>query len=137
MTKQRNKLYLFLIIACVFGYLWILINTKKVFHSAEFTACLIKKATNFPCPSCGSTRAVLEILNGNILNALQINPLGLIISILMVIIPIWIIFDFLSKSDSFYKTYRKVEFYFKKPIIYIPFMILILINWFWNFSKNL
>lgn len=135
MTKQRNKLYFFLSIACIFGYIWILSNKQNLNTPINLPSCLFKKITTIPCPSCGSTRAVIELTNGNFLNSILLNPLGIVISFLMITIPIWILKDLITQSNSFFKAYHKIEFHFKKPVNYISFIILILMNWFWNMNK--
>jgi hypothetical protein len=37
--------------------------------------CLFHLATGFPCPGCGSTRAMLQLLQGHVTAALAFNPL--------------------------------------------------------------
>jgi len=41
--------------------------------------CLVKRASDMPCPTCGSTRAVKHILAGDLLQALMSNPFVVII----------------------------------------------------------
>ncbi len=38
-------------------------------------SCAFKGITGIPCPTCGSTRAVLHLSHGNIFTALAFNPL--------------------------------------------------------------
>jgi hypothetical protein len=38
--------------------------------------CPLRTLTGLPCPTCGSTRAVLALLNGDLLGALAWNPLA-------------------------------------------------------------
>jgi hypothetical protein len=38
-------------------------------------ACLFRAATGIPCPSCGTTRALLHLAHGDIAGSLFLNPL--------------------------------------------------------------
>lgn len=138
MTLSRNKLYIFIITACLAGYIWLywsLSKTSKV--NTEIELCLIKNITSLPCPSCGSTRSVIAITQGNLNEAFFINPLGYILAFIMFFIPIWIFFDFILKKETFLGFYHKAESILKRPIISIPIMTFILINWAWNIIKGL
>lgn len=37
--------------------------------------CMFREVTGIPCPSCGSTRGVLAVMDGRVLDALTLNPL--------------------------------------------------------------
>jgi hypothetical protein len=51
----------------------------------KFTFCLFKNFTGLPCPFCGSTRAALTLLHGDLPGALLLNPLG---SVLILLAPL-------------------------------------------------
>lgn len=50
-----------------------------VAHALGITLCLFRRVTGFPCPFCGTTRACLTLLRGNVLEALKYNPLAVAI----------------------------------------------------------
>jgi hypothetical protein len=139
MPKSGRKLYIILITACAAGYIWLGFNLTL--HSGEsgLTAevCLIKHTTNIPCPSCGSTRSILALLHGDFMDSLFWNPLGLIVMLIMVIVPVLIIHDLLFRKDVLPKLYAKTEATFRKRKFAIPALVLILINWIWNIFKGL
>ena len=137
MIRNRNKLYFFLFTACIFGYIWLYFNFSNSNINSGITACYFKNLTSLPCPSCGSTRSAVSILNGNFIDAFLINPLGFIVVTIMIIIPIWILLDLILKKDSFFNFYKTSEKKLQKPIIYIPLLVLILANWIWNIKKLL
>jgi hypothetical protein len=138
MVNNRNRLYLILIITCFAGYFWLYYNSSAnitVNNSVE--VCLIKHVTNIPCPSCGSTRSIISMINGNFIDALNINPIGYIIAAIMLIAPIWIIIDIIKRDNTLYDFYQIIENQIKKPKLAIPLIFLLLINWIWNISKGL
>jgi hypothetical protein len=135
----RNKLYLLILVACAAGYIWIAITFyfQADAKNETFGVCLFKHTTNIPCPSCGSTRSVISLLQGNWMGSLLINPLGFPIALLLLVAPLWILADYIRKSNSFFDFYIRTEIYLKKPWVAIPLVALVLLNWIWNISKGL
>ncbi len=41
----------------------------------SFSLCTFRAVSGIPCPSCGSTRAVLRVLDGDLLGGFLMNPL--------------------------------------------------------------
>ena len=97
----------------------------------------MKRFTGLPCPSCGSTRSVLSLVDGNLSAAVLGNPLGLILFMIMMILPAWLLYDFIRRKNSLLKSYGKTEVWIRKSWIAIPSVILILGNWIWNIQKGL
>jgi len=138
MTLDRNKLYAILFIACLAGYIWLYFSiTKKITENKSVQLCLIKRVTNIPCPSCGSTRSVISLTKGDFIRALNFNPIGYLVAIIMLTAPIWIISDTIKKTKTFFNFYLKIETYLKRPKIAIPLLLLVISNWIWNITKGL
>lgn len=138
MNLGRNKLYITLMLACLAGYIWIYFGIfQGIYRENHFEVCIIKRITNIPCPSCGTTRSVAEIFKGNYQNALLMNPLGFIITLILIIAPSWIILDVLIKKQSFFVFYQSLEQKINKPIYSVLLISLVLINWVWNITKQL
>lgn len=138
MTLDRNKLYLILLIACLAGYIWLYFSlTKNITESKSFEVCLIKYVTNIPCPSCGSSRSIISLTKGDFNGALNFNPIGYLVAIIMLIAPIWIIADTIKRTNTLFDFYLKIETYLKKPKIAITLILLVIINWIWNITKGL
>ena len=138
MTLDRNKLYLILLIACLAGYIWLYFSlTKNITESKSFEVCLIKYVTNIPCPSCGSSRSIISLTKGDFSGALNFNPIGYLVAIIMLIAPIWIIADTIKRTNTLFDFYLKIETYLKKPKIAITLILLVIINWIWNITKGL
>tara|TARA_B110000091_G_scaffold167086_1_gene178777 strand:- start:46582 stop:46998 length:417 start_codon:yes stop_codon:yes gene_type:complete len=138
MPLNRNKLYSILFTACIVGYIWIYFISEKQFtENNSVNACLIKHLTNIPCPSCGSSRSVISLLNGDFIVALNFNPIGYIVALIMLVAPVWIIMDIIKKTNSLFNFYLKTENYLKRLKIAIPLILLVIINWIWNITKGL
>ena len=138
MLLDRNKLYSILLIACVAGYIWLYYSiTSNVTENKSVEVCLIKHATNIPCPSCGSTRSIISLTKGNFVEAFDLNPIGYLVALIMLISPVWIISDVIFKKNSLFKCYQIIENHLKKPKYAIPLILLVIINWIWNITKGL
>jgi hypothetical protein len=126
------------LIACFAGYSWLLYSLfNQQADSSTIEVCLIKRATNVPCPSCGTTRSVLSLINGDPLQSLYTNPFGILIAGFMLIIPIWILIDYVKNEKTLLNYYTRTINLLNKLFIAIPMMILVLLNWIWNITKGL
>lgn len=139
MFYNRKNLYLIIFIACFAGHVWLMMNWlyPPIHHTKENSICLLKHFTNIPCPSCGSTRSLLSILNGNFSEGFYLNPLGYILLVIMITAPIWIIYDWISNSQSLLIFYKKTEQFLSQKTVAIPTILLVLINWAWNIYKGI
>jgi len=125
-------------ISCLSGYIWLYFGlTSSNFENKSVGVCIIKHATNIPCPTCGTTRSVILLMKGNFIEALQINPLGYIIAIIMFVSPLWIAIDIATKNKTFFKFYQKLEIKIKKPHYAISLIMLMIFNWIWNITKGI
>ena len=131
---NRNRLYTFLMIACMAGNAWLFYDMNS---GQTSNICMFKGVTGIPCPSCGATRAVESILHGELMHSLTINPLGFVVATIMFIAPIWILVDLVRRRNTLYDSYRRIESFFRKPRVIIPFALLVLVNWIWNINKGL
>ncbi|AWW30707.1 DUF2752 domain-containing protein [Echinicola strongylocentroti] len=135
---NRNKLYSFLAIAFAAGYGWLgyqLLSAAQ--HSHGPTVCLIKNVTGVPCPSCGTTRAVVSIAYGDFGGAFFSNPLGFVVALGLLVGPAWLLYDVISSKSTLWISYQQFEIWLKNPVRAIPLAVLVLINWFWNIYKGI
>jgi len=134
---SKKKLYLLLSIACATGYIWL---TFTYFNNAPNNGvgiCIFKHFTTIPCPSCGSTRSVISLLNGDILGSLLWNPFGLILVAIMVISPIWIFYDIIKHKETLFQSYTRAELFLKRKWVALPAILIVLANWVWNIYKGI
>lgn len=137
MHDRRSRLYAVVFVACLAGYGWVLL--ARAFPQPDSLlsgACLFKRITTLPCPSCGTTRAIVALSHGNLLASLLLNPLGYLSAAIMLIAPLWILADLLTRTSSFYRFYLAAERLLRKKYIAIPAILLVLANWVWNVVKG-
>jgi hypothetical protein len=133
----RNRLYSFLFLVCLAGYVWLfyfMYNTST--EPQVFGKCMMKHTLGIPCPSCGTTRSVSSLLEGDIVAAWQWNPFGFIVAVFMLVLPIWILWDVFRNSSSLWRSYQKLEARIKTPVLASVLIIMVLANWIWNFYKE-
>jgi Protein of unknown function (DUF2752) len=133
---SRNKLYLLFLIACLLGFIYLLYHLQDS-ENTHFGVCIIKNITGIPCPSCRTTRAVELLLQGNVLASLQMNPFGILVTLMMAIVPFWISFDLIFKKDTFHKSYIKIEKTIQIKWLAIILILLVILNWIWNIYKQI
>ncbi|HLO83188.1 MAG TPA: DUF2752 domain-containing protein [Chitinophagaceae bacterium] len=121
---------------CAAGYGWIYYNLVTAAGN-DVHACMFKKFTGIPCPSCGSTRSVISLMEGDIVQAVLWNPMGLILLVSMALIPLWIAYDLFNKKRTLFIAYRKTELFFSRKRFAISALVLLLANWMWNIYKGL
>ncbi|WP_195988436.1 DUF2752 domain-containing protein [Clostridium sp. D53t1_180928_C8] len=71
-TKKIKFIKVLSLIA--FGILIIFLIMKKI-SSITGSICLIRGVVGVPCPSCGMSRAITEVINGDIIKAFKFHPL--------------------------------------------------------------
>lgn len=131
---QRKAFLLFLTFG---GYLWIFLSdkTQSSGHALPLL-CPIKIVSGYPCPSCGSTRALTKITQGRFSEAFLLNPIAYGLAIGALLAPFLLYSEFTTKPNQPTLSDR-IESVFKKPIVFIPSILIVLINWYWNYKKGL
>jgi hypothetical protein len=138
MSLRRNRLYSLLFTACLAGYTWLYFSiTKNITENKSVEICFIKHLTNIPCPSCGSTRSIISLTKGDFIGALNINPIGYLVALIMLVAPVWVLADTIMNKNTLFDLFQKIETLLKRPMIAIPLILLVIINWIWNITKGL
>ena len=136
MINTRNRLYSLVLAVCTVGFGWLLYHRFTPEDQNGLRFCFLKTATGLPCPACGTTRAVDALLSGHIMEAIQWNPFGFPVALIMMVAPVWIVCDFLVGSDSFFRLYKRAELKLSAAGIALPLIVLVLVNWIWNYYKG-
>jgi hypothetical protein len=129
---KAKKLYYTFFSVLFVGMVWLLLHHYQIID----IGCFFKKITGLPCPSCGTTRSVLALLNGEFSKAFYWNPFGFLILAILLVVPFWIIYDVFRKKETFYLFYIKAEKYIQKSDFLFFIVMLVVLNWYWNFKKN-
>ncbi|WP_116787734.1 DUF2752 domain-containing protein [Flavobacterium psychrotrophum] len=134
---KRRRLYIILTVLLITGYAWVFWQLYGEQKSHSFTPCVFKAVTGVPCPSCGITRSLTTLAKGDLIMAAYINPLGLFAACIMLITPLWLLYDISLKKETLLKSYTRFEGIISKKWIAIPLIVLIMANWAWNIYKDL
>jgi hypothetical protein len=133
---RKRNFYIILTSLTILGYSWI------AFHfvggaTVDFTLCIFKRMTSIPCPACGTSRSVMLLTEGSFAKAAQMNPLGYLVVLGLVILPFWLLYDLLSKKDTLFQATENFNKLAKhKPLLFTIFT-LVIVNWIWNIFKAL
>lgn len=95
--------------------------------------CPFKLIYQIPCPACGITRATDLILQGEVLQGILLNPLVVVTHLGLFSIAIWLVVDVFRNRETFLPAMRKRWC----PIYYIPILMLLALNMWWNIKKGL
>jgi hypothetical protein len=135
---SNKQIYITLITACSAGYIWILLHALGFIGTNDHvTGCIIKSISGVPCPSCGSTRSVISILNGDLIGALFYNPLGPVLLLIMFVLSVLLLRDGLLSKRTTAEWYRSTEQKIKNKYIAVPLTMAVIFNWMWNIYKGL
>lgn len=136
MINREKRFYTTFRVLCTAGYLWIGYAFLSVQFNLPQPVCLFKAVTAVPCPACGSTHAVQALFAGDVFHSVAINPLGLLSAIFLLVIPVWMVYDFILDKSGFFNAYCALELQLKKRNILIMVIITGCLNWIWNIYKN-
>ena len=135
----RRSLYILFLALSLGASGWLAWNVHDGSDGNETpTLCLFKKVTGLPCPSCGTSRAVLLLAHGEFRESLMMNPLGIFAAAGLAAIPFSILVDVLRRKASFYRVYIWLEqFFIRQRWAAVLGVMLVVSNWIWNISKGL
>ncbi len=134
MIKRKKSLYILISTLLFAAYVWLFLNHQS--HEGTST-CLFKNIFHIPCPSCGVTRAILLITGGDFMEGVMTNPLSIVVLLGLLCLPVLIFLDVLFRKNYLFQLYNYTEKAFRSSIVYIPFIIIIFVNWLWNIHKQL
>ena len=76
-------------------------------------------------------------MKGEFREAVRENPLGFLVTLMLLIFPLWIFIDLFLRIRSFFGFYHMMEVFLQRKWVAYPAVILLLINWILNIHKNL
>lgn len=103
-----------------------------ILNLLNIRVCIIYNVFHIPCPGCGCTRAVIELLKGNVIQSINYNPLPIIIGIVCVILLIWKCKDIIEQKNTL-KKFIEIN----KNIILLICIVITIIIWIININNPL
>ncbi len=116
---------------------WLLGQQVMQSHNVGLTVCTLKAVTGYLCPSCGTTRSARALIAGRWQEGLYTNPLGVVVLVLLIITTLWLLYDALVWRNTLQQAYKKAERVLLHWYVWVPLIILVLLNWMWNIQKGL
>jgi hypothetical protein len=56
---------------------------------------------------------------------------------ILVLSPLWIIFDLVGQKDTLFQTFNRAELIMRRKWVAVPAILLVILNWIWNIYKGL
>ena len=138
MMSDLRKFYYFTSSFLVIGLGWMSWNLFCFQQTKPgLQICVLKNTVGLPCPSCGTTRSVLHLLHGDLSTALLMNPFGIFALLGMVVLPFWILYDYLNAKRTLWTYYLQFINTFSNKKFSLFVIVLVLLNWIWNIQKGL
>ena len=135
---NKKSLYILIMVISLLSYGWLFfIISGKPTHGSLFTVCFFKSVTSVPCPACGTTRSVVTLLEGNMNNAIMINPFGILAIVLLITLPPWVMYDLIKRRESFYRFYKRAELFVQQKYVASALIMVVIANWVWNIMKEI
>ncbi len=133
----RNRLYGLIAVLAAGSYSLLFYTWFAGGHGFAAEVCPIHRITGIPCPSCGTIRAVLLMVEGDVPASLLMNPLGVLAVFLLAVLPAWVAVDLIRKKDHLFRFYKRTEKIIagNKRLASL-LVLLILANWAWNVCKG-
>lgn len=117
-------------VGCAGGWVWTWLSWTFA-GQGLWRGCLFKQLFHVPCPSCGSTRAILALLRGDVAASVACNPLGLLLAAGLAVLPLWLLTDLLCRRASLYRLFLRVDLLLRRRRVFAVFVCLVLANWAW------
>lgn len=114
-----------IIVALMLPFIYNLYLTEKQPQHLELPYCILKHHTGHDCPTCGLTRSVLELYNGNFDISQSYHPAGFLIIV-------FLLFELLMRTIPFLKRSPAIPLC---DIIQIPFLFFVTISVISYFAK--
>lgn len=134
-SKKSLRFYLASVLLAFAGWLWLLWSVYRA-EGGNITLCFFRNITGKPCPACGSTAALMQILQADYIGALYTNPLGYIAGIGLILLPLWITKDLITRRPTLQNAVAAFDAAVKeRPWLLLLILIPLILNWIWNFMK--
>ena len=107
------------------------------FGGLDVVVCPLRAVTGVPCPSCGATRAVRLLLDGQVRSAFLMNPVGPLLVAMATFAVVGVLRDMTMGTDGVRVAGRVMVAWLRRPLIARLAVLAVLANWAWNIQKGL
>ena len=112
------------------GGLGILTWVVLVMLGINVTVCPVKRMTGVPCPGCGTSRTLKALLHGDFVTAFTLNPINLFFCLVVAAVLLTtLVSSYRQKEDTLSTDIKRIESVIQRPVVYIPLIAVVLINW--------
>ena len=117
-------------------YLW-QVHQRMLSGEPGLLMCPVHTIAGIPCPSCGTTRSILQIISPDSVTTALFNPLGPIMLLLLLVLPVWSVADLIRKKKSLYYAVQKAEKLISNHKAVSGVLILLLaLQWLWLIHQS-
>lgn len=120
---KTHSFYQNAIILTFIGIIALILSYFNLLH----WRCPFTTVFNIKCAGCGITRGVHSLLNGDIANSLQYNPLSLLITLGFSIYCTLLIIDIVSQKTLLFNIFLNINKYLNKH--HKPFIVIAILYW--------
>ncbi len=135
LAKPTRRFYLLLLGIYLAGVLLILWRPETS-AGAYSSSCLFRNATGIPCPGCGMGRGVVHSFHFDLLQAFQSHPIAIPASILILVLPVWVLFDLTTGNFTLHRSLTQIDLFFlRQRWAFWVLMGLLILLWAFNIYK--
>ena len=121
-------------LAYILVCLWLLFVNEG---ETGYTVCPSKLIYHIPCPGCGTTRATLLFLKGNIIEAISLNPNCVLAVLFVTLYPIIAIFSVVCQTSYIDDAYRVINKILAHKKVLSLVLFLEIVVWIHNVIENI
>ncbi len=119
-SERYRKFYLSAILLLLSIVFWLIYN---LFVGYDFVICPTKRFLHIPCPGCGMTRAFVEIINGNVYDAIFYNANIIIVLPVFILFLIMILYDIIFLKITLFISYNIINNHINKKSFIMLFIV--------------
>lgn len=125
---SEKKVYFLLSGIALLGYIYIVVALNGVVND-QVSLCMFHNVTGIPCPSCGTTRGMMQLVQGHFSEAFRMNALCYVQAFFLLILPVLLIIDLIANKRTLLFAYNRAIQIINRPWIAFILGLLLLINW--------
>lgn len=125
---SEKKVYFLLSGIALLGYIYIVVALSGAVND-QVSLCMFHNLTGIPCPSCGTTRGMMQLVHGQFTEALRMNALCYVQAFFLLILPVLLVIDLIGNKRTLLYAYNRAIQIINRPWIAFILGVLLLVNW--------